>query len=160
MNSEQPMHWRQAVDINVCTSQWREYRDQVCRCRSSWSPERFLANRNLWTCQTGSWSRICGALGLSTPPCAPVNSYRYGTDVTYRYGTGLTEVAPSSSGYGSGLATFDTRLLCLVMGWVTILRWGNHLSISQNNLCQLSLLPSAGQEMSTGQSAVMLCSWE
>jgi len=38
------------------------------------------------------------------------------------------------------------------------LRRANHLSISPSHVGQLSLLPSAGREMSTGQSAVMLCS--
>jgi len=39
---------------------------------------------------------------------------------------------------------------------------GHHYSIdhiSVGHLGQLSLLPSAGWEMSTGQSAVMFCSW-
>jgi len=35
----------------------------------------------------------------------------------------------------------------------------NHLSISPSNPGQLSLLSSAGREMSTSQSAVMLCGW-
>jgi len=39
------------------------------------------------------------------------------------------------------------------------LRRANHLSISPSHPGQLSLLPSAGQEMSTSQSAVMLCGW-
>jgi len=39
------------------------------------------------------------------------------------------------------------------------LRRINHLSISPSHLGQLSLLPSAGREMSTSQSAVMLCGW-
>ena len=30
---------------------------------------------------------------------------------------------------------------------------------ADSTLGQLSLLPSAGREMSTGQSAVMLCGW-
>jgi len=33
-------------------------------------------------------------------------------------------------------------------------------SHSQSNSVQLSLLPSVEREMSTGQSAVMLCGWE
>jgi len=36
---------------------------------------------------------------------------------------------------------------------------GDHLSISPSHPGQLSLLPSAGREMSTSQSAVMLCGW-
>jgi len=39
------------------------------------------------------------------------------------------------------------------------LRRANHLSISPSHPDQLSLLPSAGREMSTSQSAVMLCGW-
>jgi len=35
----------------------------------------------------------------------------------------------------------------------------NHLSISPSHPGQLGLLPSVGQEMSTSQSAVMLCGW-
>jgi len=46
----------------------------------------------------------------------------------------------------------------LVLGWVTV--WQiNHLSISPSLLGQLSLLPSAGREMSASQSVVMLCGW-
>jgi len=44
-------------------------------------------------------------------------------------------------------------------GWVTIFGQANHLSISPSHPGQLSLLPSAGREMSTNQSAVMLCGW-
>jgi len=41
--------------------------------------------------------------------------------------------------------------------WVTVFGRANHLSYPG----QLSLLPSVGQEMSTGQSAViLLCGWE
>jgi len=39
------------------------------------------------------------------------------------------------------------------------LRWINHLSISSGYPGQLSLLPSAVLEMSTSQSAVILCCW-
>jgi len=39
------------------------------------------------------------------------------------------------------------------------LQQANHLSISQSHPGQLSLLPSAGREMSTSQSAVVLCDW-
>jgi len=35
----------------------------------------------------------------------------------------------------------------------------NNLSISSSHRGQLSLLPSAGPEMSTSQSMVMLCGW-
>ena len=51
---------------------------------------------------------------------------------------------------------FDSRL---PLGWVTVLGRVNHLSISPSHPDQLSLLPSVGWEMSTSQSAVMLCSW-
>ena len=47
----------------------------------------------------------------------------------------------------------------LVLGWVTRLWRTNHLSISPSHPGQLSLLPSAGREMSTSQSAMMLCGW-
>jgi len=43
---------------------------------------------------------------------------------------------------------------------VTVFGQTNHLSISASQQGQLSLLPSAGQEMSTNQSAVTLCGWE
>ena len=46
----------------------------------------------------------------------------------------------------------------LVLGWVTIFGWANHLSISPSH-GQLSLLLSVGWEMRISQSAVMLCSW-
>jgi len=42
---------------------------------------------------------------------------------------------------------------------VTVFGWVNHLSISPSRQGQLSLLPSVGWEMSTSQSAVMLCGW-
>jgi len=42
---------------------------------------------------------------------------------------------------------------------VTIFRRANHLSIAPSYPGQLSLLPSVGQELSTSQSVVMLCSW-
>jgi len=51
---------------------------------------------------------------------------------------------------------FDSRLPRLVLGWVTVFERAN-LGISSSNLGELSLLPYAGRETSTGQSAVMLC---
>jgi len=42
---------------------------------------------------------------------------------------------------------------------VTVFGRSNHLSISPSHPGQLSLLPYAEREMSTGQSAVMLCGW-
>jgi len=54
---------------------------------------------------------------------------------------------------------FDSRPPRLVLGWVTVFGRANHLGISQSHLGQLSLLPSAGREMNTGQSAVTLCGW-
>jgi len=54
---------------------------------------------------------------------------------------------------------FDSRPPPLVLGWVTVFGRINHLGILPSHLGQLSLLPYAGREMSTGQSAVMLCSW-
>jgi len=54
---------------------------------------------------------------------------------------------------------FDSLPPRLVLGWVTVFGLANHLSISRSHPGQLSLVLSAGQEMSTGQSAVMLCGW-
>ena len=54
---------------------------------------------------------------------------------------------------------FDSRPPQLVLGWVTVVEWANHLSISPSHLGQLSLLPYAGREMRTGHSAVMPCDW-
>jgi len=79
---------------------------------------------------------------------------------------------------------FDSRPRRLVLGWVTVCRQANHVStsvgwlrfsvpfqhkygyISETNLStslshlgQLSLLPYAGREMSTSQSAMMFCGW-
>jgi len=51
------------------------------------------------------------------------------------------------------------RQVRLVLGWVTIFGWANHRSIPPIHPGQLSLPPSAGREMSTSQSVVMLCSW-
>ena len=48
---------------------------------------------------------------------------------------------------------FDSRPPRLMLRWVTV------FSISPSDLGQLSLLPSAGREMSTNQSAVTLCDW-
>jgi len=42
---------------------------------------------------------------------------------------------------------------------VTIFAQADHLDISTSHPGQLSLLPSAGQEVSTSQSAVTLCGW-
>jgi len=42
---------------------------------------------------------------------------------------------------------------------VIVFGMANHLSISPTCPGQLSLLPSAEREMSTGYSAVMLCCW-
>jgi len=47
----------------------------------------------------------------------------------------------------------------LVQGWVTVIRQANHLGISPSHLGQLSFLPYAGQEISTGQGAMVLCGW-
>ena len=46
----------------------------------------------------------------------------------------------------------------LVLGWVTVFARAYHLVCNQPP-GQLSLLPFVGLEMSTGQSAVMLCGW-
>ena len=48
----------------------------------------------------------------------------------------------------------------LILGWVTVFGRAYHLSISPSHPSQLSLLPYAGREMSTGESAVMLCGWD
>jgi len=47
----------------------------------------------------------------------------------------------------------------LVLGWVIVFGRANHLGISPSHPGQLSPLPSAGREMSTSQSAAMLCGW-
>jgi len=54
---------------------------------------------------------------------------------------------------------FDSRPVRLVLGWVTVFGQVNHLNISPNNPVQLSLLPSAGQEMNISKSVVTLCGW-
>jgi len=53
----------------------------------------------------------------------------------------------------------DSWPLWLVLVCVTVFRRANHLCISQSHSGQLSLLPSVGREMSTGQSAVTLSGW-
>ena len=45
-----------------------------------------------------------------------------------------------------------------ILEWVTVFEWASHLSISPSHRGQLSLLSSVGREMSTSQSAVILCS--
>ena len=52
---------------------------------------------------------------------------------------------------------FDSRPPPLVLGSVTDFGRANRLNISPSHPGQLSLLPSAGREMSTSQSAVTLC---
>jgi len=52
---------------------------------------------------------------------------------------------------------FDFQPQRLILGWVTVFGRASHRSISPSHPGQLSLLPSAGQEMSTRQSAVTLC---
>jgi len=47
----------------------------------------------------------------------------------------------------------------LLPGWVTVFGRTNQLGMQPANPDQLSLLLYAGWEMSTGQSAVMLCGW-
>jgi len=54
---------------------------------------------------------------------------------------------------------FDFQLLQLILGWVTIFRRANQLSIPPSHPGQLSSLPSAAWEMSSSQSTVKLCSW-
>jgi len=44
--------------------------------------------------------------------------------------------------------------------WVTVFRRANHRCISPGNSGKLNLLPSVGREISTSQSAVMLCASE
>jgi len=46
---------------------------------------------------------------------------------------------------------FDSRLPRLIQGWVITFGRANYLSISPSHPGQLSLLPLAGREMSTGQ---------
>ena len=59
------------------------------------------------------------------------------------------------------IGEFDSRpprLISLLI-WVTVFGRANHLSISPRDPGQLSLLPSAGREMTPSPSAVMLCGW-
>jgi len=62
---------------------------------------------------------------------------------------------------GSALVSIDEvtlRRARLVLGWVTVCGRVNHLGLLPATQA-LSLLPSAGLKISTGQSAVMLCGW-
>ena len=59
----------------------------------------------------------------------------------------------------TGRQEFDSRPSRLVLGRVTVFRRVNHSSMSPSQQDRLSLLPSAGQEMSTSQNVVTLCSW-
>ena len=47
----------------------------------------------------------------------------------------------------------------LILGWVTVFGWENNFRVQPATIDQLSLLPSAGREMGTGQNEVMLCGW-
>ena len=51
---------------------------------------------------------------------------------------------------------FISRPPRLTLGWVTVFDRTNDLGISPSHLGQLSILPSAGREMSTGQCALRL----
>jgi len=55
---------------------------------------------------------------------------------------------------GVGLATRWSQVRSPALGWVTVFGRADHLSVSPSHPHQLSLLPSAGREMSTSQSAV------
>ena len=60
------------------------------------------------------------------------------------------------------IGRIDEVTLCrarLVEGWVTVFGGQTTSVFSPSHPGQLSLLPSAGREMSTSQSAVMLCCW-
>ena len=52
---------------------------------------------------------------------------------------------------------FDSQPPRLVLAWVTVFERAKNLSILPSIPGQLSLLPSAGPETSTGQSAAKLC---
>jgi len=51
------------------------------------------------------------------------------------------------------------RLKNITETWLLVESVVPTATVSQYDLGQLSLLPSAGWEMSTSQSAVMLCGW-
>jgi len=50
---------------------------------------------------------------------------------------------------------FSSRPQRHMLRWVTVFDRANHLSSSRSHPSQLSLLPSAGREMSTSQSAAL-----
>ena len=54
---------------------------------------------------------------------------------------------------------FDSWPEVLVLGWVTVFGWTNYLGISPSHQGRLSLLARVGQEMSTIQTALILCGW-
>jgi len=68
---------------------------------------------------------------------------------------------------GNGVGRINEVTLCrarLVPGWVTVFGWANHLgsryaSYTTSHPGQLSLLPSVGRAVSSGQSVVMPCGW-
>jgi len=63
---------------------------------------------------------------------------------------------------GNIVGCFNLITLCwarLVLGWVTVFGWANHLVISPGHPGQLSLLVSVGWEMTTSQSAMMVYGW-
>ena len=82
---------------------------------------------------------FCSSLHYST-----VGLLRFGVAVTLLHGR---------------LNKVTLRLTTLILGWVTVFGRANHLSISPSHSGQLSLLPSVGREVSTSQSAVILCGW-
>ena len=54
---------------------------------------------------------------------------------------------------------FDSLPPRLVLRWVTVFGAGKSPQYFTEPTGKLSLLPSAGREMSTGQSEVTLCGW-
>ena len=58
---------------------------------------------------------------------------------------------------GDSKVTYDVSMWTLILGWVIVFGRANHLSISPGHPGQFSLLPAAGREMSTSESAVTLC---
>jgi len=65
-------------------------------------------------------------------------------------------VAVTSLGVINEVAPRRARL---VLGWVTVFGEQSTSVFHQATRGQLSLLPSAGREMSTSQNAAMLCGW-
>ena len=116
-----------------------------------WSPLDHEAITDIRSDHPASILQVLGAI-----KCGKAKNLRI---VWWQMLSNSSNTTHQSSGKGVAFETRRLRVRFLagmtntVLGWVTIFGRANHLSISPSHPSQLSLLPSAGWEMSTSQSA-------